>query len=162
MQIIWLLLVFLLSSCLTVGVVTESETGSAVIGPDTAPDAAMPDDVVHYDVLIDDVTLTTDMSGPVLTLNGTIPDGCNFPINMAISEGGDTITVDVYRTGPVDAACPEVATAYSDTIQLSHLDPGTYTIIVNGQTYERVLTLGMQGRSEPEPPQIDPPADAVQ
>ncbi len=147
MRTILFLLLLILSSCLGVSVpwfVTGGEAEVSGPGPTR-----------QYDIVIEDARLVTTASGPALVLSGYIPDGCNFPVSTGISHDGNTIRVDVFRTGPVDAVCPQVITPYSDTIPMPELPPGMYTIHVHDTTFEAALP-GAGARPTPAPPQFEP------
>jgi hypothetical protein len=66
---------------------------------------------------------------------GYQPDGCNFPVQVAQSRQGNSITVNIYREVPPGMMCTMQVIAYQNTILLEGtFDPGTYTITVNGIT----------------------------
>lgn len=67
-----------------------------------------------------------------LTVRGYI-DGCDFPIDIAQSRNGNTVTVSITRSVPPNVACPMIARLYETTIILDGgFEPGVYTIDVNG------------------------------
>jgi len=69
-----------------------------------------------------------------LRVQGTIGDGCNFPVKVEQVRDGNTVTVTVYREIQPDVACTMMTQPYEDTIQLNGtFDRGSYRIIVNGQ-----------------------------
>ena len=85
---------------------------------------------------IDDVeVLILESSPPQINLHvtGYQGDGCEYPVEVTQSRNGNTITVEIYRTMPLAAACPAIALVYDETISLDgDFEAGqTYTIIVN-------------------------------
>lgn len=72
-----------------------------------------------------------------LTVNGSQPDGCDYPVQVAQHRDGSTITVEIFREVPLAAMCPMVLLPYDDTISLEGtFESGTYTINVNNYTLE--------------------------
>ncbi|MEM6281944.1 MAG: hypothetical protein AAF787_07105 [Chloroflexota bacterium] len=90
-------------------------------------------------ILIDNVVVVTMESLPVqvtLDVTGTIQDGCNFPVIAEVGQDDTTITVDIYRDIPQDIICTMQIQSYNESIALGALEPGSYTITVNGTTIQ--------------------------
>lgn len=91
-------------------------------------------------ILIDSVNINVMESFPMqisLDVEGTIQDGCQFPVIVEQTLTDNTITVQIYREVPADVMCPAMIGSYTDTISLEGtFEPGEYTIIVNNQTFE--------------------------
>jgi hypothetical protein len=89
-------------------------------------------------VVIEDVRAMILKSYPaqiVLQIDGHLPDGCNFPVQITQQRNGSTITLDVYHEVPSGVMCPAIFKEYHDSVHLDGtFESGTYTIVVNGYT----------------------------
>jgi hypothetical protein len=94
----------------------------------------------HSPTIIDNVqgvVLTSFPAQIVLQIDGSQPDGCEYPVIVEQTREGNTVTVEIYRDMPVAAACPMMVVPYNDSIKLDGVfEPGTYTIHVNNYTLE--------------------------
>jgi hypothetical protein len=71
-----------------------------------------------------------------LLVSGYIPDGCQAKTHVDIEQVDNTFTVKIYRELPLGVMCPMVIVEYSDSISLGPVQPGSYTIDVNGVIVE--------------------------
>ncbi len=94
-----------------------------------------PEDTARVPILIDDVQVQLTRSIPAqatLIVNGTIQDGCEFPIVEEIQQGSNTVIVEIYRNVQTDVMCPMNIVPYESTIDLGTFEQGSYTVDVNG------------------------------
>ncbi len=99
-----------------------------------------PPNAVHSQTVIETVQAQILRSHPaqiVLVIDGYQPDGCDYPVQVAQSRDGNTVTLDIYREMPQDIMCPMIVRSYHQSIHLDGTFPsGTYTIHVNDYTLE--------------------------
>jgi hypothetical protein len=126
MEIIIRLLILLLLGFL--GVSSEVET---------PPVPEQTFESLTYIDLVEAVVLESFPAQIQLHINGSHPDGCNYPVHVEQQRDGNTVTLKVFRNVPLAAMCPAVLLMYDETITLEGtFEPGTYTIDVNGFTVE--------------------------
>jgi len=94
--------------------------------------------------MVDDVELVISDSGAArfsLVVSGYYNDGCTRWGGFTQQVDGRRITVSVYTRRPRDAMCTQAIVPFSETIplDLAGLEPGTYTVDVNGHTLEVTL-----------------------
>lgn len=88
-------------------------------------------------VSIDEVTFdvgSSDAPQVFIVVRGG-HDGCEFPVMTEISQDGNDIDIRIYREMPLAIACPQIYVPYEDSLLVGPLQPGTYTVTVNGQPY---------------------------
>lgn len=106
-------------------------------GPAPEP-TAVPGGSVSQPIIIDSVNALLLESYPVqihLSVTGSIPDGCDYPVQIQQIRSGNTVTVNIFRMVDPAALCPMIARTFEQTIPLDGgFETGTYTIIVNQQT----------------------------
>lgn len=133
MEIIWLLIWLFLSLFMYTGVSSTAE-------PVPMPSA----NTFQQPILIDSVDFEILESFPmqvILQVEGTIQDGCNFPVIAEQTRTDNTLTVNIYREMPLDVMCPMMIQSYSDSIPLGgDFVFETYTINVNDTAH--TLNLG--------------------
>jgi hypothetical protein len=94
---------------------------------------------------IESVQATIMESSPlmvVVQITGSFPDGCTQISRMSQTVDGTTIKITVFTARPKDMACTDVITQFEQKLPLdtTELQPGTYTIDVNGVTTQLDLT----------------------
>ncbi|UCC44990.1 MAG: WG repeat-containing protein, partial [Candidatus Zixiibacteriota bacterium] len=69
----------------------------------------------------------------VATIVGDFPDSCSTLGDVETAVEGDTIAVTVYADSPPDVMCASVLIPFVETItlDLSEIEPGDYTVVVN-------------------------------
>lgn len=67
-----------------------------------------------------------------IAVSGYAPDGCDFPMQIEQERSGSTIQINLYRLVPLAAMCPAVLVPLERTIDLGTLEPGSYTVNING------------------------------
>jgi hypothetical protein len=65
-------------------------------------------------------------------VSGIIPDSCTNPREPQIKREGSTFTITILGERPADVACAQIVSQYEKSIPLGTLDPGQYTVVVNG------------------------------
>ncbi len=90
--------------------------------------------------ILDVEVLVMESDPPQLALEVTgYTDGCDYPVITEVSQDGNTFYVEIYRDVPVAASCPAVAVDYTASVALGLVEPGTYTIWVNGYFVEQTI-----------------------
>jgi len=116
---------------------TGAQMPSASPPLDAAPEVT---ETFRSPTIIDSVDALILESFPAqihLTVSGSQPDGCDYPVQVEQRRDGNTITVEIFREMPLAAMCPMVLLPYEDTIPLEGtFESGTYTINVNNYTLE--------------------------
>lgn len=113
--------------------------------PDFEPaqpfDPSVSEPTFRSEVSVTDVVVRVLESDPAqLELDVTgYTDGCDYPVITGISQDGNTFYVEIYREVPVAASCPAVVIDYAATVALGPVEPGTYTIWVNGYFIEQTI-----------------------
>jgi acetolactate synthase regulatory subunit len=89
-------------------------------------------------ISIDSVDVAILESAPpqaVAHVTGVIGDGCSELNGVEQKRDGNTVTVTITRTRPVDAICTQIAKLYDANIHLNGAFPaGNYVVKVNGVT----------------------------
>jgi hypothetical protein len=85
---------------------------------------------------VDFVTVETTDDGPVAVAQGHYPSVCDELGQLAQDVDGRAIVITVCSTRPDDVACAQQLTPFTETLPINTqgLEPGTYTIQVNGAT----------------------------
>ncbi len=65
-------------------------------------------------------------------VTGIIPDSCTKARDPETRRDGSTFTITIIGERPTGMACAQIVSPYEQTIRLGTLDPGSYTVIVNG------------------------------
>ncbi len=65
-------------------------------------------------------------------ITGIIPDSCTKARDPETHRDGSTFTITIIGERPTGMACAQMVSLYEQTIQLGTLDPGSYTVTVNG------------------------------
>ena len=93
-------------------------------------------------VWADDVSVEMVDGEYVATLNGHFPDTCSTLGDIETTVEGDTINVTVYAERPPDVMCAGALVPFETTftIDVSGLDPGEYTVVVN-ESASTTLTI---------------------
>lgn len=103
----------------------------------TEPSGSKAPDAVRAPAYIDEVELRVMESMPVqlgLHLVGSLPTPCHqLEWESDIPQGGGEIVVDVYSLAPADQACIQVLSPLDQTINLGQVQPGHYSVVVNGE-----------------------------
>lgn len=63
-----------------------------------------------------------------------IPDGCTKALEPKVSRVDNTFQVEILGERPADMMCTQVVEFHEETIALGPVDPGEYTVDVNGLT----------------------------
>lgn len=92
--------------------------------------------VPHLIETVEGVIMTSQPPQVNLFVSGYIPDGCGAATRIDVEQEGNQINVEIYRLLPAGVACPMIVVDYQETIPLGTLEPGTYTINVNGVEIE--------------------------
>jgi hypothetical protein len=107
------------------------------------PPGASEGQTIHSETIIDSVDAMLLESYPVqirLSVSGSQPDGCDYPVQVVQHRDGNTVTVEIFREVPPNAICPMILRSYNETIALEGgFESGTYTIHVNDYTLEVVI-----------------------
>jgi hypothetical protein len=115
-----------------IGLAACAAGGPAAQGP-TAPAIVMVDGPAYLDSV--DVLLG-ESAPPQLALHfmGSLPTPCHQLMwDADIPDGGGQVSVDVYSQSPADLDCIQVLAELDETIALGPIEPGHYTIVVNGE-----------------------------
>jgi inhibitor of cysteine peptidase len=96
-------------------------------------------DVIERDAIVDKVEIALLESFPVqvmVTVRGSVPDGCTTIGRHEQTVEGNTIKVHLYTVRPADAMCTQALVDYEERIPLDAvgLPAGEYTVDVNGAT----------------------------
>ncbi|MGA7671874.1 MAG: hypothetical protein WBW04_15710 [Nitrolancea sp.] len=67
-----------------------------------------------------------------VSVTGIIPDSCTTVQQPEVNHDGTTFTITIMGERPTGMVCAQVATTYQKSIALGTLDPGDYTVSVNG------------------------------
>jgi inhibitor of cysteine peptidase len=87
-------------------------------------------DLAHVTV----VEVDTAGGAPEVLLGGWLPDSCTRLHGISEVREGDTISLTVESARPMDRACAQVIGEFERVYVLeSVLEPGTYSLIVNGE-----------------------------
>ncbi len=65
-------------------------------------------------------------------VNGIIPDSCTKAREPVVSRDGSTFTITIIGERPTGVACAQIISPYDQSIEIGTLDPGSYTVVVNG------------------------------
>ncbi len=107
------------------------------------PPEPQPQEISHSLVVIDEVRVMILKSYPaqiVLQIDGHLPDGCDFPVQVTQRRDGNSVTLDLYREVPLGVMCPMIYREYHESIRLDGtFESGSYTIRVND--YEVQVTV---------------------
>ncbi len=67
-----------------------------------------------------------------VSVTGIIPDSCTTVKQPEVSHDGTTFNITILGERPAGMVCAQVATTYQHSVSLGTLDPGKYTVTVNG------------------------------
>lgn len=116
-------------------------TGTQQQADDVEP--ILPGQMMEVPVLVEHVEpllVATDGASARIRISGSIPDGCDYPVQIRKQRDGNTFTVEVFREVPMGVYCPQVIQPYTQMLVLSSpLEAGSYTIHVNDYTLEVVI-----------------------
>jgi len=126
------------------GVETELVWEGAMVGPQVG-------EYLYGDALVDTFQVQIMESMPVqiaLVIEGNFRDGCTELSEITQEVRGDRIVVQVRTQRPKDAMCTQALVPYSERyrLDLTDIEPGTYTLEVNGITETLELEAAMLGR----------------
>ncbi|GAB4476499.1 MAG: hypothetical protein Kow00124_18670 [Anaerolineae bacterium] len=131
-------------------------------GDEPEPEPA-PGDMTAVTIQIDSIDILLMESWPLqaaVQISGTLPDACTALTWDTPERAGDTFIVTVNGERPVEAACAQVLTPFSQSIPLDiyGLPAGTYTVQVNDRTTTFTLdqdnVLGEEPGSGEQPPVV--------
>jgi heat shock protein HslJ len=93
-------------------------------------------------VWVDSVEIQMVDGEYVATIIGNYPDSCSTLGEVETTVEGDTVTVTVFAESPPDMMCASVLTPFEEsiTIDVSELEPGEYSVVVN-ETATTTLTI---------------------
>jgi inhibitor of cysteine peptidase len=122
--------------------VDEEETQSAPVSsddPTAEPAEAVEDEMVIGKAMVDNITLNLMESLPVqvsVTVEGNLADGCTQLSGTEQEVEGNTIKLIVLTARPADRMCTQALVPFSQSfpLDITGLEPGTYTVDVNGVT----------------------------
>lgn len=90
---------------------------------------------------VDQITVQVQESQPLqvkLKVTGTLPDGCDVPLEVEQERRENEVEVELYRLLPPDMMCPMVVVPFEKEIQLEGtFDPGSYQFRVNEKRVEQ-------------------------
>ena len=118
------------------------------------------------EAMVEEVSILILESWPVqvrVAVSGYLSDAVTEIGDVDITVDGDTILIRIYTTRDPDAMGAQVLTPFELSIPLDYaelgLEPGTYTVDVNGVQETLVLDAGMMGAeaTEPEEPLMSEP-----
>jgi hypothetical protein len=128
----------LIVSTLAVALLTAVACGGGG-GSSATPDGATPStgggSVMASPLPIQTVDVLEATSYPPqfsVQIHGYIPDSCTKARQPQVTRDGTTITISIIGERPAGEICAQVATPYQRSIDLGPLDPGSYTVTVNG------------------------------
>ncbi len=67
-----------------------------------------------------------------VSVTGIIPDSCTTVKQPEVTNDGADFTITIMGERPTGMVCAQVATTYQHSVALGTLDPGKYTVTVNG------------------------------
>jgi inhibitor of cysteine peptidase len=122
--------------------VDEAATQSAPVSsddPTAEPAETVEGEMVIGKALVDSVTINLMEALPAqvsVTVEGNLADGCTQLSGTEQEVDGDTIRLNVLTARPADRMCTQALVPFSQTfpLDITGLEPGTYTIDVNGVT----------------------------
>ncbi len=126
------------------GVETELVWEGAMVGPQVG-------EYIYGDALVDTFQVQIMESMPVqiaLVIEGNFRDGCTELSEITQEVRGDRIVIQVRTQRPKDAMCTQALVPFSERyrLDLTDIEPGTYTLEVNGITETLELDAAMLGR----------------
>ena len=126
------------------GVETELVWEGAMVGPQVG-------EYLYGDALVDTFQVLVMESHPVqiaLVIEGNYRDGCTELSEITQEVRGDRIVIQVRTQRPKDAMCTQALVPFSERyrLDLTDIEPGTYTLEVNGITDKLDLDAAMLGR----------------
>ncbi|HHX66379.1 MAG TPA: hypothetical protein GX702_15995 [Chloroflexi bacterium] len=95
--------------------------------------------VIVEEAYVESIELTILDGHPIrvtMTAHGRLPDRCTEISRVSQAMSGNTIMLSIYTTRPVDAICLERPAPFIERLllNLTGLEPGLYTVSVNGVT----------------------------
>ena len=126
------------------GVETELVWEGAMVGPQAG-------EYLQREAMIDSVQIQIMESMPVrvmVVMEGDFRDGCSELAGITQQISGDRILITVMTRRPKDAMCTQALVRFTEEyeLDLTNVEPGTYTVDVNGVTDTLVLDAEMLGQ----------------
>lgn len=124
------IVIVMVLAALLAGCGTAEPTAQTVTEP--TPDLATLD---ISPIVIETVDVRIAESAPpqiFVEVAGYLGDGCTRFHDLEQVREGNTFTITITGERPKDAMCTAIAEPYSENIALGTLEPGSYTVIVNG------------------------------
>jgi predicted small lipoprotein YifL len=138
-----LLLILLLSALAACGGQTETPLATDTPPPTDTPMPPTPtimadNEPVRGEAVVDEIVIVQREGNVEATISGTVPDACTQISSIEQSLEGNTFTLMIQTARPADEVCAQVLEPFEQTVELDveGLEPGQYTINVNGVTQD--------------------------